>query len=120
MKDKTSVLVYLLAGAFVLTLVGRMMMGREGFGLQTVAMPEGGGDGLYNGVDATGMWADQPGLAPLKPYDAANDNQLFMYQESTFSGECCPGAISNDAGCLCPSAHEKREWLTRGGNRIPM
>jgi len=120
MKDKTTLLVYLVVGAFVLTLVGRMLMGREGFGLQNVGLANVSGDGLYNGVDAMGSWTDEPGLAPLKPYEAANDNELFMYQNSKFSGECCPSAISNDMGCLCPSSKEKREWLTRGGNRIPM
>jgi len=125
MKDKTTILLYLVVAAFVVALLGRTMMSSkmmEGFGLQTVAMPvDGGGPGLYNGMDELGggSWGE-PGAAPLKPYEAADDNVLMQYQYSEFKVECCPSAISNDVGCLCPTKKEKREWLTRGGNRVPM
>ena len=82
---------------------------------------DGGGAGLYDGIDlSTGnnMWSSNPKPTPLKPYENANDNELFQYQESKFTPECCPSSITNDVGCLCATKKEEREWLTRGGNRI--
>ena len=123
MKDKTTVLVTLAGAAFAVALLTRLFMTKkEGFAQQTVGMPlDGGGAGLYDGLDLTSvgnMWASTPKPAPLKPYDNADDNQLFQYQESKFTPECCPSSITNDVGCLCPTKEEQRQWLTRGGNRI--
>ena len=121
MKNHTTVLVMLVAAAFTLALVTRLYV-TEGFAQQEVGMPvDGAGDGAYNGLDlSTGMWASTPKPTPLKPYENADDNQLFQYQNSKFTPECCPSSITSDVGCLCPTKEEERQWLTRGGNRIPM
>jgi hypothetical protein len=124
MKDKTTVLVTLVILGFALSVVMRMFGSREGFAQQAVGMPvDGGGMGLYGGIDLTSfgnLWASTPKPAPLKPYDAADDNQLMKYQNSKFSPECCPSSITSDVGCLCATKEDEREWLTRGGNRVAM
>ena len=128
MKDKTTALVPIAGVAFGLALVARLLLqkreGREGFAQQTVGMPlDGGGAGLYDGIDLTSvgnMWASTPKPTPLKPYENADDNQLFQYQESKFTPECCPSSITNDVGCLCPTKEEEKQWLTRGGNRAAL
>jgi hypothetical protein len=86
---------------------------RESFTIESVPMPLGGDVSAYGGSSAS-----VPKPVSLKPYESANDNQLFQYQDSKFSSECCPSAISNDVGCLCVTDKEKTDWLTRGGNRI--
>jgi hypothetical protein len=99
-------------------------MAKEGFAQQEVGFPlDSGGAGLYSGLDLSEVgnpWASTPKPAPLKPYENADDNQLFQYQDSKFTPECCPSSITNDVGCLCPTAEEKKAWLTRGGNRAPL
>lgn len=121
MKSQTTVLVMLVAGAFTLALLTRLFT-REGFAQQQVGMPlNGGGQGLYDGIDLStegNMWSSTPKPTPLKPYENADDNQLFQYQNSKFTPECCPSSITSDTGCLCATADEERDWLTRGGNRV--
>lgn len=124
-QSQTTVLVMLGAAAFTLALLVRVFGGsKETFAQQEVGMPvNGGGPGLYDGIDLSSgdnMWSSTPKPTPLKPYENADDNQLFQYQDSKFTPECCPSSITSDVGCLCPTKKEEREWLTRGGNRIPM
>ena len=127
MMQKTQLLVALLSAAFVLALLTRLFATgakKEGFAQQEVGMPiNGGGPGLYDGIDLSELgnpWASTPKPAPLKPYENADDNEIFQYQDSKFTPECCPSSITNDIGCLCPTAEEKKAWLTRGGNRAPL
>jgi hypothetical protein len=124
MKDKTTILVATVFATLVIAVIMKLLPMREGFAQQTVGMPlDGAGMGPYDGIDLStegNMWASTPKPTPLKPYENADDNQLFQYQESKFTPECCPSSITSDIGCLCPTKKEEREWLTRGGNRIPM
>lgn len=121
MKDKTTVLVSVLGAALVLGVLTRVFFSKEGFSQQSVGAPLGDSAmGAYDGIDLSteeNMWSSQPKPTPLKPYENANDNQLFQYQESKFTAECCPSSITNDVGCLCPTAQENKDWVTRGGNR---
>lgn len=87
--------------------------GTEHFTSESVPMPLGGEVSSYEGSSSS-----VPKPVSLKPYESANDNQLFQYQESQFTPQCCPSSISNDVGCLCATSKEKKDWLTRGGNRI--
>lgn len=120
MKDKTTVLVSLAVAGFALAVVSRMFIRREPFAQQAVGMPlDGGGMGLYDGIDvsAGSMWSSDPAPTPLKPYEAADDNQLLDMQDDEFKPECCPSSITNDIGCLCADKKRLRQWYTRGGNR---
>jgi hypothetical protein len=122
MKDKTTVLVSVIAAAFVFAILSRMALSREGFAQQQLGAPVGDSSmGPYDGISLASeenMWSSQPKPTPLKPYENADDDQLFQYQESKFTPECCPSAITNDVGCLCATAKEENDWTTRGGNRI--
>jgi hypothetical protein len=124
MKDKTTILVATIFAALVLGVLMKLLPKKEGFAQQTVGMPlDGAGMGPYDGIDLNSegnMWSSTPKPTPLKPYENADDNQLFQYQNSKFTPECCPSSITNDVGCLCATKEEERQWLTRGGNRIPM
>jgi hypothetical protein len=121
MKDKTTVLVSVLAVAFAFAVLTRFFESREGFSQQSAGAPIASeGIGSYDGIDISSggnMWSSTPKPTPLKPYENADDNQLFQYQDSKFTPECCPSAITNDVGCLCATAQEEKDWVTRGGNR---
>jgi hypothetical protein len=55
---------------------------------------------------------------PLKPYAAANDNEIFAFEHSTFKPECCPSTMSCDGGgCVCTTPEDRDLINTRGGNR---
>ena len=125
MKDKTTILVATVFATLALAVIFKLLpFNKEGFAQQTVGMPlDGAGMGPYDGIDLTSeanMWSSTPKPTPLKPYENADDNQLFQYQNSKFTPECCPSSITSDIGCLCPTKEEERQWLTRGGNRIAM
>jgi hypothetical protein len=121
MKDKTTVLATALAVAFAIAVLAQLFMTKEGFAQQSIGAPVGDSMGSYGGINLSteeNLWSSQPKPTPLKPYEAADDNNLFQYQESKFTPECCPSSITNDVGCLCPTAQEKKDWSTRGGNRV--
>ena len=66
------------------------------------------------------LWSPAPAPAPLRPYDVADDNQLFQYQNAPMRPECCPATISGDMGCLCLTKEQERQLATRGGNRVTL
>jgi len=121
MKDKTTVLVTALAVAFALAVLTQVFMGKEGFAQESIGAPVGDSMGSYGGIDLStdeNLWSSQPKPTPLKPYEVSNDNELFQYQNSKFTPECCPSSITNDVGCLCATPQEEKDWVTRGGNRV--
>ena len=52
-----------------------------------------------------------------KPYEKADDTQLFFLANSKVSGDCCPSVYSTDRGCLCVSSADAQIMESRGGNR---
>lgn len=52
-----------------------------------------------------------------KPYDMANDNELFMFSGNKMGSDCCPSPFSGDRGCICLTDAQKSEFSSRGGNR---
>lgn len=122
MKDKTSAVLGVGIAAFVVGILLRyMFVQREGFAQQDVGAPVSGGDqGVYAGIDISNgnSWSPANAPTPLKPYEAANDSEIFAFQNSTFKPECCPSGVTNDVGCLCMTDKEQRELAYRGGNRV--
>jgi hypothetical protein len=121
MKDKTSIVIAVGIAAFVVAFFSRVMMPREHFFQQEIGAPVAGNtDGLYNGIDISNsnMWSSTTAPTPLKPYDVANDSEIFAFQESTFKPECCPAGITNDSGCICMTEQEQKALAYRGGNRV--
>ena len=124
MKDKTSVVLAVGAAAFVVALAARYYLsaGREGFRQNEIGAPASGagaGAGGYDGIDISNgnSWSAANAPTPLKAYEAADDNQLFDFQNSVFKPECCPSSITADTGCLCMTATEEKKLAYRGGNR---
>ncbi|NDG29495.1 hypothetical protein EB118_05275 [bacterium] len=124
MKDKTSVVMGVGLAAFVVGMLLRyVFVKREGFFQQDIGAPvTGGEDGVYSGIDISNgnSWSPANAPTPLKPYEAADDSQLFAFQNSEFKPECCPSSIMNDVGCLCLTDKEEKELAYRGGNRVSL
>ncbi len=94
----------------------------ETFAQQSVGAPAvGETGGPYSGVDgSTGLYSSAPQPTPLKSYEAADDTQLFEYQNTPMRPECCPAVISGDTGCACLTPDQERKLATRGGNRATL
>jgi len=125
MKDKTSIVLAVGAAAFVAAVVARFMLtghlSRETFMQQDVGAPVNQDqEGAYNGIDISNgnSWSQTTAPTPLKSYEAANDNELFAFQNSPFKPECCPSSITADTGCLCLSGQDEKSLAYRGGNRV--
>lgn len=128
MKDKTSVVLAVGVAAFAVGLLARFVLGgvsgprRERFMQQEIGAPANGDtQGTYNGIDAlrgASTQVLQTAPTPLKAYEAANDNEIFAFENSTFKPECCPSSITSDSGCLCLNKQDEKELAYRGGNRV--
>lgn len=70
-----------------------------------------------------GMEAQSPILGseprPIseKPYDMANDNELFQFSDNKVGADCCPSPFSGDLGCICLTDAQRKQFASRGGNR---
>lgn len=52
-----------------------------------------------------------------KPYDMANDQELFQFENNRISADCCPSPFSTDRGCVCLTDAQIKDFGNRGGNR---
>jgi hypothetical protein len=78
-------------------------------------------------VDFKGPPAAFDGTSPIlgsdpkpvsqKPYENADDTQLFFLAKSKTGADCCPSVFSSDVGCLCLTDQETALLNSRGGNR---
>lgn len=96
-------------------------VGKESFAQREVGMPldmqavEGAtGVAGYNGTPP--LLGSEPKPVSEKPYDMANDNELFLFEGNRMSADCCPSPFSGDRGCICLTNKQLKEFETRGGN----
>ena len=94
---------------------------KETFAQRQVGMPldmeavEGAtGVAGYNGTPP--LLGSEPKPISDKPYEMANDNELFQFEGNRMSADCCPSPFSGDRGCVCLTNAQKKEFATRGGN----
>lgn len=92
---------------------------KEKFAQRQVGMPLD----MQNAAGVTGYAAASPILGsepkPVseKPYEMANDQELFQFEGNRVSADCCPSPFSGDRGCVCLTDKQIKEFATRGGNR---
>ena len=96
--------------------------GKESFMQREVGMPldmqsvEGAvGVSGYNGTPP--LLGSEPKPVSEKPYDMANDSELFQFADNKMSADCCPSPFSGDRGCICLTDKQTAEFASRGGNR---
>jgi hypothetical protein len=95
---------------------------KEGFAQREVGMPldmqavEGAvGVAGYNGTPP--LLGSEPKPVSAKPYEMADDTQLFSLATNPMSADCCPSPFSGDRGCICLTEKQAAEFASRGGNR---
>jgi hypothetical protein len=69
----------------------------------------------YSGTSP--ILGSEPKAVPEKPYDMANDQELFQFQNNRVSADCCPSPFSTDRGCVCLTDAQIKDFGNRGGNR---
>jgi hypothetical protein len=96
--------------------------GKERFFQREIGMPldmqaVAGKTGVagYNGTPP--LLGSEPKPVPERPYDMANDQQLFQFEGNRMSADCCPSPFSGDRGCVCLTDKQLAEFASRGGNR---
>lgn len=63
------------------------------------------------------LLGSEPKPVSDKPYEMANDNELFQFENNRISADCCPSPFSTGAGCVCLTDAQVKEFASRGGNR---
>jgi hypothetical protein len=63
------------------------------------------------------LLGSEPKPISIKPYDMANDQELFQFEGNKISADCCPSPFSSDTGCVCLTDKQIAEFASRGGNR---
>lgn len=127
MQKTTVVLVFFLA-ALLAGLYARSMMtapapakdmeepGKEKFMQREVGMPlDMEPVAGYTGTSP--ILGSEPKPVSEKPYDMANDQELFQFEGNRISADCCPSPFSSDTGCVCLTEEQRRQFANRGGNR---
>lgn len=95
---------------------------KEGFAQREVGMPldmqsvQGAvGVAGYNGTPP--LLGSEPKPVSEKPYEMANDTELFDLVDNKMSADCCPSPFSGDRGCICLTDKQLSNYASRGGNR---
>lgn len=96
--------------------------GKERFFQREIGMPldmqaTSGSVGVagYNGTPP--LLGSEPKPVPERPYELANDQQLFQFEGNRMSADCCPSPFSGDRGCVCLTDKQLADFSSRGGNR---
>lgn len=135
MKKTTTVLAFfvaaILAGLFVRYLMATAPVKgddsdseseKEGFAQREVGMPLDMQDvtgkvGVAGYSGTPPLLGSEPKPVPERPYDMANDSELFQFADNKMSADCCPSPFSGDRGCICLTDKQAAEFASRGGNR---
>lgn len=91
---------------------------KETFAQRQVGMPLDmqATEGVSGYMAASPILGSEPKPTPERPYDMANDQELFQFKDNKISPECCPSPFSRDGGCVCLTESDRKLFMTRGGN----
>jgi hypothetical protein len=96
--------------------------GKERFFQREIGMPLDmqqvtGPSGVAGYSGTPPLLGSEPKPVPERPYDMANDQELFQFEGNRMSADCCPSPFSGDRGCVCLTDKQLAEFASRGGNR---
>jgi hypothetical protein len=96
--------------------------GKERFFQREIGMPldmqtVAGAVGVAGYSGTPPLLGSEPKPVPARPYDMANDQELFQFEGNRMSPDCCPSPFSGDRGCVCLTGKQLTEFASRGGNR---
>jgi hypothetical protein len=101
---------------------GGQSRGKETFAQQERGMPLDmqavqGPPGVQGYEGTPPLLGSEPKPLSAKPYEMANDQELFQFEGNKISADCCPSPFSSDMGCVCLTDAQINQFATRGGNR---
>jgi hypothetical protein len=73
--------------------------------------------GVTGYAETSSILGSEPKPLSEKPYDMANDQELFQFENNRISADCCPSPFSSDMGCVCLTDAQMTSFASRGGNR---
>jgi hypothetical protein len=128
MRKTIAVLIFflaaLLAGYFARSMVPAPSKASEDDGKERFMQRDRGmpldmqkSEGVTGFDDVSPLLGSEPKPVPEKPYDMANDQELFQFQDNRISADCCPSPFSSDTGCVCLTDAQMRLFESRGGNK---
>jgi hypothetical protein len=96
--------------------------GKERFFQREIGMPldmqtVAGAAGVAGYSGTPPLLGSEPKPVPERPYDMANDTELFQFEGNRMSADCCPSPFSGDRGCVCLTDKQLALFSSRGGNR---
>lgn len=93
--------------------------GKEKFSQRQVGMPLDmqNAEGVSGYAAASPILGSEPKPVSTKPYEMANDQELFQFQNNKVGADCCPSPFSTDTGCVCLTDSQIKDFASRGGNR---
>jgi hypothetical protein len=96
--------------------------GKERFFQREIGMPLDmqqvtGPSGVAGYSGTPPLLGSEPKPVPIRPYDMANDQELFQFEGNRMSADCCPSPFSGDRGCVCLTDKQIAMFASRGGNR---
>jgi hypothetical protein len=96
--------------------------GKERFFQREIGMPlemqaVAGATGVAGYSGTPPLLGSEPKPVPERPYDMANDQELFQFAGNRMSADCCPSPFSGDRGCVCLTDKQIADFSSRGGNR---
>jgi hypothetical protein len=109
-----------IVGAFVAAVIAGLLvrfMQKEHFSQKSVGMPIDFSQPAlpYDGTST--LLGSEAKPISQKPYDMADDTQLFFLAKNKVGSDCCPSVYSTGGGCVCVSDAEAEAMGSRGGNR---
>ncbi len=113
---------FLLGSTYVVPVKTTQTKEKETFMQQERAMPLDmqsveGPVGVQGYSGTPPLLGSEPKDVPLKPYEMANDSELFAFQNNKIGADCCPSPFSSDTGCVCLTDAQIQDFSKRGGNR---
>ena len=96
--------------------------GKERFFQRELGMPldmqqVAGPSGVAGFSGTPPLLGSEPKPVPERPYEMANDQELFQFEGNRMSADCCPSPFSGDRGCVCLTDKQLALFSSRGGNR---
>ena len=73
--------------------------------------------GVTGYAETSPILGSEPKPISEKPYEMANDQELFIFEGNRISADCCPSPFSSDTGCVCLTDAQISNFGSRGGNR---
>ena len=91
---------------------------KETFAQRQVGMPlDMQNSGVTGYAQSSPILGSEPKPVSDKPYEMANDTELFQFEGNRIGADCCPSPFSTDRGCVCLTDKQIKEFGSRGGNR---